>query len=434
MTGSGRTTRDDLHVRYLTPFLHSMSSADIVRRTPARRVLYRSQSVRWLRLAVGICFGALCAYLIAPAITTEPPPPSPPPVGLFVGTNTWVSGPGTLQLSIRAAGCRNPVVLEGMLNRSQRAWGPDPYRPTVQLPTTAVVALVGAHVRRIEMGLGISSNEQVHLPPSERTGAFSQPPFAISRKYMVTNSNPERFINVHSTTTAPLIEGIEKSQNKEVHPPWAGMMFHSSQWPLVRVPLRFVILADLVHLGGYNRCYVDVPQLFSSHTGVSEGFYDKSNLLIGKLSVGELYLRNRYVLTDGIPWISEVSTGIVDVTTTGRSPAPSTIEADGKVSRGGIHYECRVPRPSPSIGAEESNLQYPELTAQLNCSGEPQFEAQGIDADITSRLFFGGIIGALAATLIIETIFAETETGAVLLARKRRRSARRKNKPGRAND
>jgi hypothetical protein len=65
-----------------------------------------------------------------------------------------------------------------------------------------------------------------------------------------------------------------------------------------------------------------------------------------------------------------------------------------------------------SAGVEQSLLPLYVKSGDPDCSGAPLFQAVDVTSDTTRRLFFAGIIGALAATIIIEALFlGETDDG-----------------------
>lgn len=63
-------------------------------------------------------------------------------------------------------------------------------------------------------------------------------------------------------------------------------------------------------------------------------------------------------------------------------------------------------RSKPPVEDLESRIS-PEFNEaeNPNCSGVPLFQAVDVTSDTTRRLFIGGIVGALAATLVLEAMF-----------------------------
>jgi hypothetical protein len=89
-----------------------------------------------------------------------------------------------------------------------------------------------------------------------------------------------------------------------------------------------------------------------------------------------------------------------------------TIGEGGQAEGAGVRYRCHELHGDADHppGVEQSLLPLYVIHGNPNCSGAPLFQAVDVASDTQRRIFFAGIIGAIAATLMIEALFlGETE-------------------------
>ncbi len=385
-------------------------------RRPLRRVLYRSKAAIVARFVLGVMLGVAAFVVASPALSTDYPPP--PPVGLYIATNSYTAPWGELELAIDAKGCTNPAIIEGVLTYPEKTWtGPriTGARVPKGLPSTAVIALGGARLVGAQVALGNGNGVQAD---GESTGPFSQPPFRTTQTFAIERNIFHPYtIRSHSYSTTPLTAVIDqRSPLGTLNYPAGAIAFHSRQWAATQAPLHFRFAADLVQTASYHRCYVAVPEVLALNR--NEGYYAAEGvagrlILAARRNASQLHLGSREVP----PIIWDVLAASVDVMVSGRVPVSDSVGPDGKATSVGVHYGCRLPK-APREAGEEPNVLHGEV-ANPNCSATPLFAAQGVDTDISRRLFLGGLIGGLAATLIIESLFiGETPDRSALKATK----------------
>jgi hypothetical protein len=371
-------------------------------RRPLRRVLYRSKAAIVARFGLGVVLGGAAFVVASPALSTDYPPP--PAVGLYIVTNSFTAPWGELELAIEANGCTNPAIVEGVVKYPEKTWtGP---RDTTSaklpkgLPSTAVVALGGARLVGAQIALGNGSGVQADGEPG---GPFSQPPFRTTQTFAIERNVFHRYtIRSHSYSTALLAAVIgQRSTLGTLRIPAGAIALHSRQWVATKAPLHFRLAADLVQTASYHRCYVAVPEVLALNRNEGYGAAEGAAL---RLSTSHNYASQLHFLGPEFPPISwDVLAASVDVTVSGRIPVSDSVGPDGKATSVGVHYGCRLPKALREAAEEPYVLQ--GEVANSNCSATPLFAAQGVDADISLRLFLGGLIGGLAATLIIEALF-----------------------------
>lgn len=369
-------------------------------RRPRRRVLYRSKAAIVERFVLGVVLGAGAFVVASPALSTDYPPP--PPVALYIDTNSPTAFRGELELAIEANGCTNPAIIEGVFTYSERdGTGPRSAKLPKGLPSTAVVALGGAHLVWAQIALGNGNGVEAD---GEAAGPFLQPPFRTTQTFVIERNVFHRHtIRGHSYSTAPLAAVIDQRSTLGtlIRYPAGAIAFHSRQWAATQAPLHFRLVADLVQTASYHRCYVAVPEVLALNR--NEGYGAAQAVAIRLFGVrhnaSQLHLGAR----EFAPIYGGVFAASVDVTVSGRIPVSDSVGPDGKATSVGVHYGCRFPKVPREIG--EQPIVLDGETANSNCSATPLFEAQGVDADVSRRLFLGGLIGGLAATLIIESLF-----------------------------
>jgi hypothetical protein len=348
---------------------------------PGRVVLYRSVAIKRARLLIGLAFAVATLVLAVPVVSSQKP--VPPPTGLFVGLNTNDDLPtthpaSTLYVAIRASGCRNPVTVEGYLDRPESSWKLDKRvgvaRHGIRGPTHAEVVLAGADIEGVDAGLAGGEDIRGAFEASEISGAG------------VVFSGPTEW-PVHNRLVRYL--GSAKSPK---HPLGAAVLI-APQWPKVRVPLHFTFTADMVHPFGFHRCYVDVPALFGSGGGIdNRSLHEAEEFTMTPGSAGEEPSPG-ITQIPGFPNVREVARAEVSVLVAGHVVDGASLGSGATTIPNGAHYSCST-----------EGVRSPAQTNET-CAGDPVFEVQGTDYEITRRLFAAGIFGAIAATLIIEALF-----------------------------
>ncbi len=340
----------------------------------SRRVIFGSRRARALRVGVGAAFGALTLWLILPVIAGEQAPPKP--VGLLVSTDTarnssvplWQYPDGVLYLTVTANGCKNPVLLDGRYVISTNLWYGVEKREKQALPEQAAVTLYGARVSHAEIGLSSETNRASLVnEPTKIVGLAGKP--------VTVFDHPLPLIRHDLDTTAVLV---------------------ATAWPQAKTALHFRIWADLIHRTGFNSCYLTLPEVLDSEAGQSvEAVMAASE---------ESQLPQ---LLPGRTWVGGIELGAADVQAgvANRIVVPSTLGTGGYGTPQGVRYVCHkeVPqRALPYLDQRDTpDLQPPMAT----CGGSPLFQAVNVNSEITTRVFAGGITGALAATLIMEALF-----------------------------
>lgn len=324
---------------------------------------------RWatLRLAIIILgLGRLTYWIISPVVAFVHPPPAPS--ALFVGINAGGAGapggdPGSfLKLELHASGCVNPVEVEGTLWRSQLTWRADKRafsRSPHPRPSQITLALIGGSLNKARV---------------ELIGAQRQP-----------------------TTSASAVDEPRLVRRKQAGE--AVAVF--PEWPRLRAPVHFVLSANILYPYGYHSCYVDVPELFAPNPRVLPSAYRRAMAFAQGTSLPSWLREHR----ESIPR-PEIADAEVKILMNGHVTESNSIGAGGAPFESGVRYLChshtrtRLPPnldPSVFVGGNA----YEEYV-NPNCSGAPRFEGVGASAVITTRLFLGGVIAALAATLLIE--------------------------------
>lgn len=436
--------------------------------SPARRVIYSSRRALIARLLVGVLLAGLTGWVVLPVFETEPPPPRP--TGMFVGLNSSL-GPGAsnasvLRLSVRGRQCRNPVLVEGLLERSEKTWSAEAQSSVSHGPTYVRVSLSGARLTRAEIGLGTvfprvyaSSGPLPGGKPlpgatqdevTHNVGVFNLP--ILSHTITVTEPNTNSMTGGTQRTTvhnylSPILTKKDARPNEEPDVPGTAndAVLLSPDWPSVRGPLHFIIEANLVHSAGFNRCYLDLPELFATFGDEAEdnttaiGEATRFDPLPSIPTESHNGIEEPESIFDnalgGEPYNNDIGQAEVSVKMTGDVVVDSTVGNGGIVTPNGITYECHTynsNKPPPNLdpnmfeGEGPSNPTSYEDHLNANCAATPIFETPDVNADVTRRLFTAGIVGALAATLIIEALFlGETpDTPTRGLARRRLRPSR----------
>jgi hypothetical protein len=367
---------------------------------------------------MGTAIGVIGILYARPALENETPPPPPPPIALFVGTNAYQLGRASLEVAIEANGCKNPVRVEGLLTRDVHAWRRPAGRSVpYELPTTAAVVIDGVRPLAAQMGFGDS---QVPLIFPHRSGgnaggegAFEQPslvrPPVYEDRHILNAEGIGRELRL-PTYASPLVSqqahphttrAEERSRHYElVHPAWGGMLLHSARWSIPKALVRFALLANLETSAGYNRCYITIPQVLAPESLSA----DRPFLYASRFLLVKLWGPYRHQVGDRIPYWSEITHAEIGVTVHGRIPTAGSIAPDGQITQGSLYYECNKSEAPAVVPHERVGP-----NANANCSDEPQFQAAGVAADVTQRIFAGGILITLAATLILETLFATVD-------------------------
>jgi len=360
-------------------------------KSPARRVIYGSREARIARLALGILFALVTGWIVAPVLSPDHAPP--PPVGLAFLTdareeivdNKHEESPTTVSMAVRASGCVNPVTIEGQLERPSSTWKAEKsHSPYNAPPEWAALGVTGAHVRAITVGIIDPKTERMIVGTHQVLAPFSKK------------------VVVH----AHLYQAVE-------HGDTTSVAYHAPEWPLVRSALGFVIVADLIHPTGFHSCYLDLPDLFQQPPL-------GSNVAHAGTAAGEALDRTVPISTQRMAAKLGQPVGIYDyigafqitASVNGRVVDPSTIGERGRVFGAGALYQCyvenRLYRPpvplDPLAAATFAGQSTP------SCAPVPLFQPVDAISETTRRLFIAGILGAIAATLIIEAGFlGETE-------------------------
>jgi hypothetical protein len=356
------------------------------------QVLFRSGLGEGVRFTIGVAF-ALAGWLLAgPVLVSGKAPPAP--AALFIGldTETGTLHPlrGSLEMAIHAPECKNPATVEGVLTIPASSWhayerqltGPRP-----RGPTQAELVLDGVKLQSGRAGL---ASEMIALPSANARPSSGQTISGLAQVYTPSG----RMVTLHSTLSPVLRwQPTRENEKEEGTIPVAGLSLIVPQWPETRFPLHFVLQADLVRPDGFHRCFVDVPEIMPSLSaslsafGTAEGFPTRQQPNQPRASI--------------FPVADEVGSAQVSVNI-GQHVAESGSLASGVASPGGgARFTCS------------------SRTSNETCSATPVFELPDTGGDVTTRLFFAGILGALAATLIVEAMtYAITDSLA-------RRSSRR---------
>lgn len=273
--------------------------------------------------------------------------------------------PALLSMSVVANGCSNPALISGYVGLPPQIWK----QPRSAWPRQAEVTLVGARVRRARLGF-----------PGVRATQFSTSPRVVNVVVRHRNATTE-----HRTVTT------------------AGLVAPTA---LTATSLKFNIWADLVHDSGYRSCYVSVPSVLP---GASRDFE-------GQVLSGDQWFEHLRARDGSVTYLQTADVG---VSVRDLVAVPSTLGPGGYASQNGATYECT--ERSSKFGGRFLELALGSSTLpSATCGGAPLFQPVNVASDSSRRFFIGGILGALAATLVIESLFlAETDS------RERRRLTRR---------
>lgn len=367
---------------------------------PARRVIFRSVRARAARLAVGLTLLAMTAILVLPALASDSGPPEP--IGLAVGTDAIDAGlreggghgtlPSTLFLSVYLHGCENPATIEGEFLRSTDTWYAEKDGKYAARPEQALLTLTGARIRSAVVA--VVPGDGRHRP---HEGILRT--FALNGKPVVVDNELRPLIHSGNTTT---------------------VLLRSPQWAQAMDPLAFVVKADLVKSAGLDSCYLNVPSLFDGYEPQdnSESYADRVMEKVGK-HLPQL-ARPREKAPEQFPGEQEpphpgperLSAAETRVIAPGEV-VQGSVGDGGYVTATGLRYLCHTLIEGKAPAREIDSRIAPDLTAPTSnptCGGTPLLQSAGVLGDSTRRIFFGGITGALAATLIIEALFlGETE-------------------------
>jgi len=345
---------------------------------PARRVIYRSVKARAIRLLVGVALGAVTLLVVLPVLSSDHSPPEPS--GLAIGTDAndiglSERGPSgirasVLDLTVHASGCKNPATITGSMIRSTNTWFAERNSQSAASPQRAMITLAGARVRGFQVGLeGEPAGSQRLESGTVRMLGLRGGSVTVHRELLP-------LVRSGDATTA---------------------LFIAHGWQEAMSPLDFVIYADLIHPAGFNSCYVSLPEIFPFSTGTEKD-------AIGRAESAQLTLNEHISPPIGS---ERLGAGVVDVSVATRIVSPNTVREGGRLTPSGVRYLCHsFIRAKPPVEDLDSRIS-PEFNEaeNPNCSGVPLFQAVDVTSDTTRRLFIAGIVGALAATLILEALF-----------------------------
>jgi len=304
--------------------------------------------------------------------------------------------PGTalsvLDVTVHAKGCSNPVTVEGTLWRSTDTWYAEKRGRFAAPPSQAIITLAGASVSSVAIGLDSFSTHAVeglrHVTGTARVTS-------LNGKSVVVHDHMLPLIRSDGTTSAVL---------------------NAPQWPQAATPLWFAISANLIRPAGFQSCYLDLPQLFPYQSSFEGRESASASAQIALIRVGE-HMRSPRVVKSPTGLQDEpeaLGAGVVTASVDGKRVAGNSTGGGSTTTSGGVRYLChRFIRQKVLTGLDSRIT--PEFNQQANpdCSGTPLFETADVTSDTTRRLFAAGIVGALAATLIIEALFlGETDSAA----------------------
>jgi hypothetical protein len=351
-----------------------------VDRSPARRVIYRSRKARWARLAVGVVLCAVTAWILVPVFQDDHAPPAPVALVIRTDANDFFPGSektyeGLIYLDVTAKECRNPAKVEGTLVRSQATQAAELAASGGRPPEQAMVTFYGARVRSVKLGLSSPPLFATFVNDTGELGTFD------NAGIVVVHNQQLPLIHQNGATTAIL---------------------NARQWPATNAYLHFVAEVDLVRPASFDSCYLDLPHLLSF-----EGD-DGPTSPYGRAAEGGLHVARRIPHLTNLEFPDfEESIGAGDVrgNMAGRIVDQSTI-GKGELAGTGVRFRCRYRTKQPVPAGLDPKLARPFIEPlPPNCSGTPRFQAVDLTSDTTRRLSLGGILGALALTLIVETLF-----------------------------
>jgi hypothetical protein len=334
----------------------------------------------------GVALVGVTVALALPVLHSEHGPPAP--VGLFVGLNTPKYPPpreSVLYLTIHDSQCKNPATVEGLLERPSRSWRADESTG----PTEAEIVLAGAEVTEATVGLAVLGDQGAERGlAAPLLGYFESP--ILSGTETLTLPSQQR-ITVHDS-----VQELLHPYHPPGYPALGAAVLKAPQWPKVRVPLHFILKANLIRPLGFHRCYVDVPALLSSGGGIDNKpvLEAYSYTFHEALEEGLIHPAHGEPPTEepGFRDIAEVKRAEVTVFVSGHAVDGASVGAGATDVPNGVHYVCATKR---------------ESTASVNstCAGTPVFEVPGREAAVTWRIFIAGILGALGLTIVIEALF-----------------------------
>ncbi|MGA9876112.1 MAG: hypothetical protein WBQ21_09910 [Solirubrobacteraceae bacterium] len=319
-------------------------------------------------------------------MATDHPPP--PPTSIFVGTDSNGSElprdtrtyADIIYLKITANECTNPATVEGILFSSNTPEKLKLKPRRSNLPNQAMVTIYGAHVRSLAIDL-------VSIPLYPVLATDTESVNSIEAEYGITTDSH----------LLPLIHQAGATIG----------IFDSPQWPSADAYMHFIAKVDLIRPASFDSCYLDLPQLLGSEGGRGDprayGFASLLSAFVGR--------RAPHFMHNNGPIFENVDAGEVQASVNNRIVEQSTIGNGGEPTANGVRYLCHSgtpmalpPRLDPKIAR---SFIEPEPS---DCAGAPLFQAVNITSDTTRRLLESGIIGSIAATLLIETLFiAETK-------------------------
>jgi hypothetical protein len=351
-------------------------------RRTSRRVIYGSVSARILRLMVGVGLFALTLWIVLPVLSSDKGPPSP--VGLALSTDGGEeltparpipsrlrgirASPSVLRLTIHASGCSNPVELDGELIRSSGTWVTEQLGQATA-PQRAYIALAGVRTERFLVG----------VDSLEGSGAGQ----TVIRTH--PDHDPIHTVTVHNRALPLLHPGRSTTVAS----------LEARQWAQAKTPLGFRISADLMRPAGFDGCYLAVPELYEFSSGGDTRAYVKAAEALSAATHRE----------GTVP--DSIGAAEVEVFVSGRSVVSGSIGEGGQAVATGVRYRCHEFHGESDYppDVEHSLLPFYVRQGNPNCSGAPLFQAVDIASDTQRRVFFAGIIGAIAATLVIEALF-----------------------------
>jgi hypothetical protein len=348
---------------------------------------------------IGVALIVVTAWLVVPVLAPERPPPAR--TGLFVGVirPNAAGGPdGVLYLKITASHCSNPATIEGEFVRAGQAWLSDEHAHG--RATGAVVVLAGAPVDSTEIvaDQGYPQEEVIRKRPN---------PGIVSEEAIANSAQAERKLRRRWARESHQVQ----SDIPRIEGRGNGAWLAAPTWYKQRSALSFTLRADLVTNTGYNRCYVSVPELLKTElTQYLTPLYTAS-LIPG--------LEGNNHVPPGSGAMDEVGAAVVTVVGGPDIVSESSLPPGGTASSGNAVIECAASsRPIPRDLEAGEATEGLGATSVHTCPAAPVFEAAGVGADVTRRLFAGGILGALGLTWLVEAVF-----GGVLEPLSRRETA-----------
>ncbi len=359
-------------------------------RQPARRVIFGSLRARIARFAIGLVLLGVTLYIVWPVLASDHGAPREQ-VAVSIATN-WEPGEeahsrergpsNALQLTVTANGCKNPARIEGSFEISDSAWvrseeGGSP-------PREAMVAFAGPARTLI---VGLSATPYPELPYfniTHGTVKLHSLPIPVKGK-------PHRYYD-------ELVVKNELFPVRRLGDVTAAYL-RVLGWPDTRSALDFVIEANLIHPAGFDSCYVDLP--------IASGYSD-----VPGANATERLLSQPPPVPDrhgAVPFIGElIGAAEVNVSVHGRTVVGSSLNRYAEVDGDGARYTCGIgvseeEAVEGKAQSEDASGRPPLIAA--NCAGTPLFAAVDATSESTRRLFAAGIIGAIAATLMVEALF-----------------------------